>query len=88
MAKLTARAAQAWVPYQDLSPNQGNPLERGRPNREWFGSSPASGYVQSLLERFEERNPEAALELAFIANEGKWSTGWRELGRLAEEILG
>ena len=74
--------------YADLSPNNGQPLVRGKPSPDWFGSGPADSYVQALLERFEERHPAAAKELAAIANESKWSVGWRGFGRWILEILG
>ncbi len=54
----------------------------------WFGTGAASGYVQSLLTQFEESHPEAAKELACIANEAKWSSGWKDFGRLILEVLG
>lgn len=88
MSKLSARVVEASAPYHDLSPTPGEPLERGKPNREWFGSGAGEGYTQELLARFEERHPDAARELRFIANEAKWSSGWRDMGRMVEEVLG
>lgn len=76
------------VAYTDLSPTPGVPLRKGSPSPDWFMSPPAEGYVQELLVRFDERHPEAARELSFIANEAKWSTGWKGFGRLIEEICG
>lgn len=74
--------------YADLSPNKGEPLTRGKPSADWFGSGAADSYVQQLLERFEERHPDTAKELAVIANEAKWSTGWKGFGRWMLEVLG
>lgn len=85
--KLSARVVTASEPYHDLSPTPGAPLERGRPSPDWFGSAAGEGYTQELLARFEERNPTAAAELRYIANEAKWSSGWRDLGRMIEEVL-
>lgn len=88
MAHINAAKLKVLDPaYADLSPTD-RPLTRDKPSPEWFGSGAADGYVQTLLERFEERHPEAAAELAFIANEAKWSCGWRDFGRLALELLG
>jgi hypothetical protein len=85
MPSQTSTALEA---YLDLSPMSGTPLTRGKPSAEWFGSGPADCYVQALLERFEERNPTAAAELAAIATEAKWSTGWKGFGRWILEVLG
>lgn len=73
--------------YADLSPTPGVPLKKGSPTREWFTSLQAEGYVQELLLRFESHHPEAAKDLAYIANEAKWSTGWRGFGRMIEELF-
>lgn len=85
-------AAQA--AYEDLSPlAEGQALNRDRMihlnNRPegWFGTHAGEGYVQALLLRFEERNPEAAKELEYIMNEAKWSTGYRDFGRMVLELL-
>jgi hypothetical protein len=74
--------------YADLSPNTGEPLTRGKPTPDWFGSGPADAYVQQLLERFANRHADAATELAWIANEAKWSVGWKSFGRWILEVLG
>lgn len=57
------------------------------PDSSWFGTGAAEGYTQVLLERFNERHPDAASELAFIANEAKWSVGWKGFGRQMLEVL-
>lgn len=87
MATATTEQAQA-VRYHALSPTPGVPLRRGAPDSNWFGSGPADGYVQALLEAFEKAHPEAAKDLAYIANEAKWSSGWKGFGRLILEIVG
>lgn len=73
--------------YEDLSPTPGHSLTKGKPTADWFGSGEGEGYVQALVARFEQRHPDAAKELRFIANEAKWSTGWRGLGHMIEEEL-
>jgi hypothetical protein len=73
------------IRYHSLSPTPGRPLTKGRPNGEWFGSAPAEGYVSALIEKFAETHPEAFEDLQYIANEAKWSTGWKGLGRMILE---
>lgn len=85
MAYINAAKLKALEPsYADLSPS-GAPLAGPTP---FFGTGAAEGYVQELLTRFEARNPEAAAELAFIANEAKWAVGWKSFGRQVLEQLG
>jgi len=73
--------------YGDMSPTPGSPLSLGKPNADWWASAAADGYVQALLEKFEATHPEAAKDLAFIANEAKWSHGWKAFGRMILEVL-
>jgi hypothetical protein len=73
--------------YGDLSPTPGTPLKLGKPNPEWWASGAAEGYTQALLEAFATHHPEAAKDLAFIANEAKWSVGWKGFGRMILEVL-
>jgi len=79
--------------YEDLSPVD-RPLDKAIMERlnakpeGWFGADAlGGGYVQVLLERFASRNADAAAELAYIANEAKWSSGWKDFGRQILEVL-
>lgn len=85
----TAEAAPSTLAsrYHDLSPTPGVPLKPAKPNREWWGSGPAEGYVQALLEAFEANHPEAAKDLAYIANEACHSVGWKAFGHMIKEVL-
>lgn len=86
MAHINAAKLKQLEPaYADLSPS-GEVLKG--PDSAWFSTGAAEGYVQALLERFESLNPQAAAELAFIANEAKWSVGWKAFGRMILEQLG
>jgi hypothetical protein len=72
--------------YADASPTPGKPLTKATSPAGWFTSTAAEGYIQELLNRFESRHPEAARELGYIANEAKWSTGWKGFGRMLEDL--
>ena len=72
--------------YHQLSPTPGHPLTKGKPNSTWFTSTQAEGYIITLLETWARHHPEAAEELVYIANEAKWSTGWKGFGRSIEEL--
>jgi len=81
------RIASLHTDYADLSPSpNGQPLNGPSP---LWGNPAGEGYIQTLLERFEERHGvDVTRELVFIMNEAKWTTGWKGFGRLALEVLG
>lgn len=94
MAKPAPTSPDIDARYGDLSPlDPAQPLnlERMRKLNQrpegWFGTGAASGYVQALLEKFEATHPGAAKDLRYIANEAKWSAGWKDFGRLIIELL-
>lgn len=74
--------------YEDVAEGIAWLTRPGDPTAPEFGSGAAEGYVIALLERFEERHPEAAKEFAIIANQAKWTVGWKSFGRSALEQLG
>lgn len=99
MPKATAGLAETYaLRYGELSPiGPGSPLTKERMQKlnarpeGWFGTGAASGYVEALLNQWETSPPDPstfALELKYIANEAKWSVGWKDFGRLILEVLG
>lgn len=85
---------QALQPYKDLTPNaDAQPLTqlamRALNTRGgWFGTQRGEGYILGLLDRFEERHPEAAKELDAIANEATWTIGHRAFTKMILEVVG
>lgn len=54
-----------------------------------FMSGAAEGYIQGLLESYEQAyGIEQARALEFVFNQAKWAIGWKAFGRLALEVLG